>query len=54
MREKVEEALTVLRNCPSGTFRLVKGSKSDIKEVEGGRCMRGSDGTLCFSENDGG
>ena len=25
-------------------FGLVKGLKTDIKEVEGGRCMRGSDG----------
>ena len=33
-------------------FRLVKGLKTDSKEVEGGRCMRGSDGKLCFSEED--
>ena len=31
-------------------FRLVKGLKTDIKEVEVGRCMRASDGKLCFSE----
>ena len=31
-------------------FRLVKGLKTDSKEVEGGRCMRGSYGKLCFSE----
>ena len=42
MREKVEEALTGLQDCPSGMFRLVKGLKTDSKEVEGGRCMRGS------------
>ena len=35
-------------------FRLVKGLKIDSKEVEGGKCMRGSDGKLCFSEKDGG
>ena len=29
-------------------FRLVKGLRTDIEEVEGGRCMRGSDGKLCF------
>ena len=31
-------------------FRLVKGLNTDSKEVEGGGCMRGSDGKLCFSE----
>ena len=35
-------------------FRLVKGLKTDIKEVEEGRCMRESDGTLCFSEKERG
>ena len=30
-------------------FTLVKGLKTDSKKVEGGRCMRGSDGKLCFS-----
>ena len=35
-------------------FRLVKELKSGSNEVEGGRCMRGSDGKLCFSEKEGG
>ena len=30
-------------------FRLVRGLKTDSKEVEGGRCIRGSDGKLCFN-----
>ena len=34
-------------------LRLVKELKTDSK-VEGGRCMRGSDGKLCFSENERG
>ena len=33
-------------------FRLVKGLKTDGKEVEGGRCMRGNDGKPCFSEKE--
>ena len=33
---------------------LVKGLKADRKEVEGGRCMRGSDGKLCLCEKEGG
>ena len=35
-------------------FSLVKGLKTDSREVEGGRCMRGSDGKLCFSEKERG
>ena len=54
MREKTEEALTVLQNCPYWIFRLVKGLKTDSKEVEGGRCIRGSDGKLCYSEKERG
>ena len=52
MREMAEEALTELQNCPNGMFRLVKGLKTDSKDVEGERCMRGSHETLCFSEKD--
>ena len=35
-------------------FRPVKGLKTDSKESEGGRCMRGSDGKLCSSEKERG
>ena len=35
-------------------LRLVKGLKIDSKEVEGGRCMRGSDGKLCFVKKERG
>ena len=34
-------------------LRLVKRQKNDSKEV-GGRCMRRSDGKLCFSEKEQG
>ena len=50
MREKAEEALAELQNCSNGMFRLVIGLKTDGREIEGGRCMKGSDGNLCFSE----
>ena len=43
MRYKVKERPTVWKNCPNGMFMLVKGLKTNSKEVEGGRCMRGSD-----------
>ena len=35
-------------------FTLVEGLKIDSREVEGGRCMRGSDEKLCFSEKERG
>ena len=50
MREKAEEALTELQNCPYGKHTLVKGVKTDSKDVEEGKYMSGSDGKLCFSE----
>ena len=34
--------------------RLTKGLKTDSKEDEGGRGMRGSDEKLCFSEKESG
>ena len=37
MREKAEDALTELHYCPYRMFRLVKGLKTDSREVEGGR-----------------
>ena len=33
---------------------LVEGVKTDSKEVQGGRCMRESDGKLCLSKKEGG
>ena len=50
MRKKAEETLPILRNYSKVMFRLIKRLKIDSKEVKGGRCMRGSDGKLCFSE----
>ena len=52
MREKAEEALIEFRNCPSGMFCLVRELKTNDEEVEGGRCMSGSDGKLYFSEKE--
>ena len=50
MREGGRGAYRINKKCPNGMFSLVKGMKTDSKEVEGGRCMRGSDRKLCFSE----
>ena len=54
MREKVENELTELRSCPYWMFRLVKGLKTVSNEVEGGRCMGGSDGKLYLGEKERG
>ena len=54
MREKAEETYTEEKNCQNWMFRLVKGLNTDSKAVEGGRCMRGSDGKVCFSEKERG
>ena len=54
MREKAEDVLTELQNCQYWMLRLVKGLKTNSKEDESGRCMRSSDGKLCFSEKERG
>ena len=54
MKEKAEEALAELKNYVIGMFRPLKKLKTNGKEVEGGRCMRGSDGKLCFCEKERG
>ena len=52
MRVKADEVLTELKHFKSGMFRLVYGLKTDSKEVDGGRCMRGNVGKMCFGEKE--
>ena len=54
MKEAAEQELKELSEHPNKVFKLVKLMKKDGKDVEGGRCMRGSDGRLNFSEKDKG
>ena len=54
MKEAAERELRELSEHPNKVFKLVKSMKKDGKDVEGGRCMRGSDGRLNFSEKDRG
>ena len=44
MRKMAEKTLSILKNCPNGMFMLVRALKTDNAEVEGRRCMTGSDG----------
>ena len=34
MRENAKEGSTLLRNCPNGMIRIVRGLKIDIKELK--------------------
>ena len=45
-----ERAERELSEHPNKVFKLVKSMEKDGKDVEGGSCMRGSDGRLNFSE----
>ena len=54
MKEVAEWELRGVSEHPNKVFKLVKSMKKDEKDVEGGRCMRGSDGRLSFSEKDRG
>ena len=53
-QQQQQQVLTELRNCPNWMFWLIKRLRIDSKEVEGGRCMRESDGRLCFNEKERG
>ena len=46
MREKAKEVLTKIKICQNWMFMLVKALKTDSKEDEEGRCMKGSGGKL--------
>ena len=51
MKREAEKELENLRENPNTIFKLVKRLKKDGKDVEGGRCLRGKDGRLGFTEN---
>ena len=54
VKEAAEQEPRELSEHPNKVFKLVKLMKKDRKDVEGGRCMRGSNGRLNFSEKDRG
>ena len=53
-KKTAERELRELSEHPNKVFKLEKSMKKDGKDVEGGRCMRGSSGRLNFSEKDRG
>ena len=54
MKEAAEQEPRKLSEYPNKVFKLVKSMEKDGKVVDGGRCMRGSDRRLNFSEGDRG
>ena len=51
MRKEAEKEFTKLNKKPNNFFTL-KFMKKDGKDIEGGRCIRGKDGKIGFSEKD--
>ena len=54
MQKQLKRRLRGLSEHPNKVLKLVKSKKKDGIDVEGGRCMRGSNGRLNFSEKDRG
>ena len=54
MKKAAEQELRELSEHPNKVFKLVKSMKKGGKDVEGGRCMRGSDGRLNKIEGESG
>ena len=52
MRNKAERKLDNLCLNPNSVFNFLKRMKKEGKDLEGGRCLRGSDGRLGFIEED--
>ena len=53
VKEVAERELRELSEHLNKVLMLVKSMKKDGKDVEGGRCMRGSNGRLNFREKEG-
>lgn len=54
MKKETEKGMSELKENPNSVYKIVKAMKKDGRDVAGGRCMRGSDGKLNFSERDRG
>ena len=52
MMKEAEKESTKLNEKPNNMFTLVKFMKKDGKGIKEGRCMRGKDRRLGFSEKD--
>ena len=52
MKKEAEEELTKLNKKPNNIFTLVRFIKSDVKDIEEGRCVKRKDRRLDFSKKD--
>ena len=52
MRMEANQELNNLYQNSNSVFYFLRGMKKEGKDVEGGRCLRGGDGRLGFSEED--
>ena len=52
MRKNAEKETKDMREKPNHVLKLVKLMKRDGKDVISGRCMKGKDGNLAFTEQD--
>ena len=50
VRQEAEKEIENLHEKSFNAFKFVKLIKKEGKDVEGGRCMRGRDGRLAFSD----
>ena len=54
MKKEAEQEVRDLCENPNKVYKSLRLMKQEGRDVEGGRCMRGSDGRLNFSEKDRG
>ena len=52
MKKEAEKETKDLQDKPNHVFNLVKLMKRDGKDVISGRCMKGKDGNIAFTEQD--
>jgi len=54
MKKETEQLFNELYDKPANVFKVLKVMKREGKDVGGGKCLRGKDGRLSFSEVDRG
>lgn len=53
-KKEIEKQMDDLHEKPNEIFNFLRLMKREGRDVEGGRCMRGKDGILCFTTEDRG
>ena len=50
MRQKAEEEMNVLCTKPNDVFKFVKFMRKEVRDINGGGCMKNKDGRLVVPE----